>query len=125
MERALNILTVDDELPVALSMRFALGGPARTLASAGDGAEALAQIEAQKPPFDLVITDNNMPRVNGLELVRQLREQEFGGKIIVVSAHLSDEVTRAYEEMKVDRLLPKPFDLSELRNAVAEVVPAD
>ena len=122
--RRLSILTVDDERPVICSIQFALGGPACSLAAAGDGEEALEQIQAKEPPFDLIITDNNMPRVNGLELVRRLREMSFAGKIIVLSAHLSTEIQSAYQALKVDRMIPKPFDVSELRSAVAQVVPA-
>ena len=123
-ERKFNILTVDDELPIAWSIRFALGGPARALASAHNGEEALARIQEQKPPFDLVITDNNMPLIDGLELVRRLRGQSFAGKIIVVSAHLSDEMQRAYRELNVDGMLSKPFNVNELRTAVDQLLAA-
>ena len=123
-DRKLNILTVDDELPISYSIRFALGHPARSFSTAGDGADALAKVQAQAPPFDIVITDNNMPRLNGLELVRRLRELSFRGKIIVLSAHLSDEVQRAYQDLHVDWMLPKPFDLSELRQVVDEIARA-
>ena len=122
--RKLNILTVDDELPVTWSIRFALSSPTRALSGAGNGEEALARIGAQEPPFDLVITDNNMPQVNGLELVRRLRALRFGGKIMVVSAHLSDEVQQAYTALNVDKLLPKPFNVQELRDAVEDLVQA-
>jgi two-component system chemotaxis response regulator CheY len=119
--RILNILTVDDEAPVTCSIQYALGGPAWLLAAAGDGEDALAQIQAHEPPFDLVITDNNMPRLSGLELVRRLREISFGGKIIVLSAHLSAEVQGAYRALNVDRMIPKPFNVRELRSVVQEV----
>ena len=42
----------------------------------------------------------------------------FGGKIIVLSAHLTDENRRAYAELKVDMMLTKPFDVQELREVV-------
>jgi CheY-like chemotaxis protein len=122
MTRELSILTVDDEEPVNFSIRSALGGPARTLVAARDGEDALEQIKAKEPPFDLVVIDHKMPRVNGLELVRRLREIPFGGKIIVLSAHLNHDVRRSYEAMNVDVMLSKPFDLRELRDAVEQVV---
>lgn len=120
--RALSILTVDDEEPVNYSIRAALSGPERLLAAARDGEDALEQIQAKEPPFDLIVIDHKMPRVNGLELVRRLREVSFGGKIIVLSAHLNHDVRRAYEAMNVDVMLSKPFDLRELRDAVEQVV---
>jgi two-component system chemotaxis response regulator CheY len=124
IERKLNILTVDDELPVTWSIRFALSNADRALSSAGSGEEALTKVQAERPPFDIVITDSNMPRVNGLELVRRLREIQFNGKIIVVSAHLSDDVQRQYAALNVDGMLPKPFNVQDLRATVDLVAQA-
>jgi DNA-binding response OmpR family regulator len=55
--------------------------------------------------------------MNGLDLVRRLRVGEFAGKIMVLSAHLTPENIRAYEELNVDMLFAKPFDCEELRLA--------
>jgi CheY-like chemotaxis protein len=74
--------------------------------------------------FDLVITDNNMPGVDGLELVRRLRKQKFGGKIVVLSAHLSDDKIQDYARLAVDEMLHKPFDVHELRRAIDHVAAA-
>jgi CheY-like chemotaxis protein len=60
-----------------------------------------------------------MPRMTGLQLVRRLRAQNFGGKILVLSAHLADEDIRAYEELRVDMMMSKPFDFDELQQAMA------
>ena len=96
-----------------------LGGPASKVVRAGSGWEALIKIGATAQPFDVVITDHRMPRMTGLELVRQLRAKNFGGKILVLSAHLSDEDIRAYEELRVDMMMSKPFDFDELQQAMA------
>jgi len=118
MDERLHILTVEDESAVAQLLALVLGGPAAKVISAADGWEALMKIGATARPFDLVITDHHMPRVTGLELVRQLRKREFGGKIVVLSAHLTDENVRAYRELKVDMMISKPFDADELRRAM-------
>ena len=96
-----------------------LGGPASKVVRANSGWEALIKIGATAKPFDVVITDHRMPRMTGLELVRQLRARNFGGKILVLSAHLSDEDIRAYEELNVDMMMSKPFDFEELQQAMA------
>jgi two-component system response regulator YesN len=59
-----------------------------------------------------------MPKVSGIELVQRLRAENFGGKIIVLSAHLTDENRRAYAELSVDTMLTKPFDVQELREVI-------
>jgi DNA-binding response OmpR family regulator len=119
MSDPLRILVVEDEKAVGHMIAMVLGGPAAKVARAANGWEALIKIGAKAQPFDVVITDHRMPRVTGLQLVRRLRAQNFGGKILVLSAHLSDEDIRAYEELSVDMMMSKPFDFDELQQAVA------
>ena len=119
MSDSLRILVVEDEKAVAHMIAMVLGGPASKVATARNGWEALIKIGATARPFDVVITDHRMPRMTGLQLVRRLRAQNFGGKILVVSGHLSDEDIRDYEELSVDMMMSKPFDFDELQQAMA------
>ena len=119
MTHPLQILVVEDEKALAHIIAMMLGGPAAKVTMARNGWEALIKIGAATRPFDVVITDHRMPRVSGLELVRRLRTKNFGGKILVLSAHLSDEDIRAYEELNVDMMMTKPFDFDELQDAMA------
>lgn len=114
----LRILTVEDEPAVTQMLALLLGGPAAKVTSAPDGWMALMKIGAAAKPFDVIITDHNMRRMNGLELVRRLRVRKFAGKIIVLSAHLTKENIQAYEELQVDMMLAKPFDVEELQLAM-------
>jgi CheY-like chemotaxis protein len=99
-------------------LALVLCGPHCRVTTAADGEEALAKIAASPRPFDVILTDHQMPRVSGLELVRQLRAQNFAGKIAVLSAHLTEQNVSAYKELGVDLLLSKPFDMDELRHAI-------
>ncbi|MBA3652287.1 MAG: response regulator [Chthoniobacterales bacterium] len=110
---------MEDEKAVAQILAVVLGGPMAKVTRASDGWEALIKIGASPQPFDVVITDHRMPRMGGLEFVRRLRTRNFEGKILVLSAHLSDEDIRAYEELGVDMMMSKPFDFAEIQNAVA------
>ena len=114
----MNILAVDDEFGVAHALAFALSNPARQLTLAFSADEALARVTDHSQSFDVVIIDHKMPRMSGIELVRWLRGVNFGGKIIVLSAHLTDENRRAYAELNVDTMLTKPFDVKELRDVI-------
>ena len=118
MRDVLKILTVEDERAVAHFLALVLGGPTCKVTSAADGEEALAKIGKTARSFDVVITDHKMPRVSGLELVRQLRARNFAGKIIVLSAHLTEKNVQAYQELSVDMMISKPFDVDELRQAI-------
>jgi CheY-like chemotaxis protein len=119
MSHPLQILVVEDEKAIAHMIAMVLGGPAAKVARAANGWEALIKIGATARPFDVVITDHRMPRMTGLQLVRRLRAKNFDGKILVLSAHLSDEDIRAYEELSVDMMMSKPFDFDELQQALA------
>jgi len=118
MKDRLRILTVEDEPAVTQLLALVLGGPAAKVSNASDGWMALIKIGAAAEPFDVIITDHNMQPVNGLELVRRLRVRKFAGKIIVLSAHLTKENIQAYEELQVDMMLAKPFDVEELQLAM-------
>ena len=121
MGAPLKILAVDDEPSIAQSMRFIFERPLYELASAQDGEAALARLTIDPNSFDVIITDNNMPGVSGIQLVRQLRDRGFRGKIMVLSAHLSPEVRAAYEAMEVDAMIDKPFSIKALRQTLDRV----
>jgi DNA-binding response OmpR family regulator len=115
MGTALKILTVDDERSITASMRFIFGGAQYEVTGADTGAEALAKIDADPNRFDVIIIDQKMPRLTGVELVHEIRQRPYAGKIMVLSAHLSADVRHAYEELDVDIMIEKPFDINELR----------
>lgn len=118
MGKPLNILSVDDEFRVAHALAFTLSNSERKLTLAFSADEALVKIADHSQAFDVVIIDHKMPKLSGIELVRRLRASNFGGKIVVLSAHLTDENRSAYAELNVDTMLTKPFDVYELRNLV-------
>ena len=115
----MQILVVEDQKAVGHMIAMVLGGPASKVVRANSGWEALIKIGATARPFDVVITDHRMPRMTGLELVRQLRAKNFGGKILVLSAYLCDEDIQTYEALNVDMMMSKPFDFDELQQAMA------
>lgn len=114
----LNILAVEDDPSVAQAVSLVLSGPTCTITTASSAEEAFAAIGRHSREFDVLITDNSMPEVSGGELVRRLRENNFTGKIVVLSAYISPEEAEEYRELGVDLMLPKPFGVSDLRRAV-------
>ncbi len=118
MDSALRILAVDDEPSITRSMHYIFSRPHYEVTSAQDGLAALAHLETGAAPFDVIITDNNMPELSGVDFVRELRKRNFAGKIMVLSAHLSAELRVAYQELGVQQLLDKPFDIHQLRRAL-------
>lgn len=116
-----RILTVDNEPSITTSLKYIFAGPRFEVSSVESGEAALARLEAADEPYDLVIVDQKMPNLTGLELVDEIRRRGIPGKIIVLSAHLSEEIRQTYERMDVHAILPKPFDLGALRSAVDQI----
>src|SRR5207249_7411299 len=116
MKKKLHILAVDDEPAIGESIAYVLDAPHRKIVVAKDGHDALAKVA--KEEFDVVITDHRMPRSGGLELVRKLRQLNYDGGIVVLSAHLSADNIGTYEQLAVDEIVAKPFDFEELRDII-------
>lgn len=118
MDEALKILAVDNEPSVTLSLRFIFDSPHYELTAVPDGVEALAKFDANPGGYDVIIVDQKMPHLTGVELVSAIRKRGFPGKILVLSAHISSEIREAYERMDVHVMFGKPFDVDALRSAV-------
>jgi len=84
-----------------------------------DGVAALELIEARKTPYDLIVTDLTMPRMDGHVLVEKLRQRGYPAAVIVLTAHGQDEmIIRALRGGACDYLV-KPLGIDELQVAVA------
>lgn len=116
-----NILLAEDEPSVAFSVSFALKADGHKIEIVPDGAQALFELTSKPGAFDLLITDHTMPRMNGIELVKRVRDSVFQGKVVVLSAHLSAENRADYVALGVDVLIPKPFDVHGLRAAIRQL----
>lgn len=117
--RHLRILYAEDVPELRELITVLLGGGGHTVETANDGNEALRKVFTTPKAYDLVITDHHMPGMNGLELVGQLRELAYPGKIVVFSSELSPEVHERYARLRVDHILPKPIFPDTLRDLVA------
>jgi CheY-like chemotaxis protein len=115
---ALRIMAVDNEPAVTTSMRYIFSAPRYDVTGIEDPVEALARLERDSSQYDVIIIDQKMPELNGIELVSAIRQRGIGSKIVVLSAHLSPEIRETYKRMNVQVILDKPFDIDALRSAV-------
>ena len=120
MERVYRILAVDNEPSVTTALRYVFDGPQYDITCVGNGADALSRLD-YSTPFDVIIVDQRMPKLTGVELVAEIRKRGIEGKIIVVSANLSNDVCEAYQRMDVSLMFSKPFDIRQLRSAVEQL----
>ncbi|MGB3694445.1 MAG: response regulator [Spirulinaceae cyanobacterium] len=111
-----KILVVDDEKNIRMTVAKALDPLGYKVHTAFDGKDALYQLQAEK--FDLILTDLQMPGMNGMELLGKATELYPEIKIALISAH--GTVDNAVEAMKIGAVdfLQKPFTPKELRDLV-------
>ena len=113
----LEILLVDDEPSIRLTVSDALRDDGHLVTVASDGGEALDHLDEKT--FDLVISDIRLPRADGLTIFRKVRRDAPTTGVILMTAYAA--VTDAVNAMKEGALdyLTKPFDVDEIRLRVA------
>jgi CheY-like chemotaxis protein len=113
-------LVVDDDAGVLelVSKMVAHLGYRPTMAV--DGVEALQHLARAR--FDLVITDYDMPFIDGYQLADQIKERYFGTRVIIMTGHLEEDVgCLADSAGVVDGLLFKPFSLATMKAKIETV----
>ncbi|MFW5829006.1 MAG: response regulator, partial [Planctomycetota bacterium] len=90
--------------------------------TAADGIEALELINARAEPYDLILTDITMPRMDGETLIEELAAKRYHTAIIMLTAHGQDEhIIRSMKAGACDYLI-KPVDMDELLAAVTNAL---
>jgi CheY-like chemotaxis protein len=118
-----RVLVVDDDPGVRSLMKALLRDRFR-LEVAVDGEEAATRL--RQDPFCAVLLDLMLPKLNGFEVLRFVSAErpELMRRMIVVTA-VSDVTLRDFDSSTVWRLIRKPFDISQLLDAVAECAAQD
>jgi len=119
-----TILIVDDSKTVRGLVRGALMADNHQVVEAPGAREALAALD--ESPVDLVITDVNMPDIDGLALVRTLRARprERFTPVLVLTTEGSEAMKQRGREAGATGWLVKPFDSDQLRHTVRRVLAA-
>ena len=88
---------------------------------AGDGREALEILRGH--PIDLILTDINMPRLNGLEMLKEMQKEEIWRKIpvVLITSQDSNEHFRETSALGVKGYLQKPFHPEALRDLLSRM----
>lgn len=103
----MRILIAEDEVELAKGLKFLLEKNKFTVDAVYDGADALAYF--QSAAYDVVVLDIMMPKVNGLEVLKQIRKTGSGVPILMLTARAEIEDRVAGLEAGADDYLPKPF----------------
>ncbi len=122
----LNALLVDDSESARMVLNEMLTSLGFNVTVAKNGAEALEKFEnhIDKNPFSLIVTDWQMPGMDGLELVNELKKQHAGEipAVLMVTAYGLDTVRKAARDHEVDGLIIKPVNPSALYDSVNKIL---
>lgn len=124
---SLSILVIDDNEFTRIVVTKTLGAlGVMGVATAANGAEALAHMESAEPQPDVLLVDLRMPGMSGLELLTRLSERGYGGAVIFISG-TDEETLAAARDVAKDRnvnvlgSLAKPVDMQSLADLLTQV----
>jgi DNA-binding response OmpR family regulator len=116
-----KILVVDDNADMREIMQLYMGGQGFTVVIAGDGIEGIEVARLENP--DLIVTDASMPILDGIEMVKRLRNQPQFNKVpIVIVTGVGSRMQREAQKCGADRVLIKPVTPSELVAKINELL---
>jgi len=117
-----SILAVDDSASMRQMVSFTLRNAGFDVVEAVDGEDAFDK--ARQRPFDLVLTDQNMPRLDGISLTRRLRETDNfkTTPILILTTESSEQMKQAGRSAGATGWLVKPFNPAKLIEVIRKVV---
>ena len=115
-----RILVVDEEQNIRLTIKRALETHGITSEEAVNGEDALIKI--QQRDYDLILLDLKMPGMDGMEVLRRLRERGSSVRVVIITAH--GTVDNAVEAMKLGAIdfIQKPFPPDQIRQVVSQAL---
>lgn len=126
VEGPARILVVDDEpdLELLIRQRFRhkIRGNELAFEFAGNGVEALKKLAANADAYDMVLTDINMPEMDGLTLLVKIKEQFAHHKAVVVSAYGDMENIRTAMNRGAFDFITKPIDFTDLETTINKTI---
>jgi DNA-binding NtrC family response regulator len=121
MDQSLKLLVIDDDENILANLCFFLKDRKYDVISATNGLEGLKLLENDQQGFDLIITDIVMPQISGIGLISMIKRKIPDIPVIAITGW--GEYPEAFAvETQADKVLSKPFELSELDNAIKELI---
>lgn len=120
---AKRVLTVDDSATVRQVLSMTLASAGYNVTEAGDGEDALQQFDCSS--FDLVVTDLNMPKMDGIDLIRQIRKRAGTRFMPIIMLTTESQPERKQEGKKAGASgwITKPFRPDQLLAVVRMICP--
>ncbi|MBI2429143.1 MAG: response regulator [Bacteroidota bacterium] len=123
MAQPFNILVVDDEDALRNVLSSELQSEGYSVVSAADGDEAISIL--QQKSFDLVLLDIKMPRVDGFEVLRFLKERYPNTKVIMLTGFADLKNAIESKKLGAEDFVSKPYDLVDLLTTIERVLSSE
>lgn len=117
---AQRILVADDNEGVRCVLSTFLARAGFDVNAASDGEEAWDELHREH--YDLLVTDNEMPRLAGIKLIERIREAGMSLPVIIASGSLPVESVRDRPQLEIAAILPKPFGITKLLDTVRQTL---
>lgn len=121
MEKSYKLLIIDDNKEILTALTDFLSKKKYDVVSASDGLDGLKLLETEQQGFDLIITDLVMPNISGVGLISIIKKN-FPDLPVIAITGWGEHPEALATEAQANRVLEKPFDLSELDTLIRELL---
>lgn len=124
--KGLNILFIEDNIDVREQLNKLLENFFSNISLCFNGLEAIEEYQRFKRVknnfYDLIITDISMPKLDGIELCKEILKQNPKQEILVISAHTEKQKLKELSDLGVEHILQKPVEHKSLINALSKII---
>lgn len=124
-QKSHHIMVVDDESHVGLFIEALLTSRGFKVTRCTDSKEALSRFAINPGSFDLVVTDQNMPKMCGTELAKKLLALRCNLPIILCSGSSYEDIEQLIGEIGISAYLSKPLQVNELLRQIDKLIKGD
>jgi len=120
-----RILIADDEHNLTQSMAFTLkcnGYDTEIVENGLDAYNKITHANQNNNPYDIIITDLNMPMISGFELISKIREIKIKTPILVISGFLNTDAIKELKRIGSKRFLDKPFTKKAFLSSITNIL---
>ncbi len=122
MNTTYKLLIIDDNKEILSALKDFFTRKSYEVFSAADGLEGLKILETERQGFDLVITDLVMPNISGVALISIIKKR-FPDTPVIAITGWGEHPEALATEAQADKVLEKPFELSELDRLIKDLLP--
>lgn len=116
----MKVLYVEDDIEIRNNLRFYLNSIFDEVLEVSDGEDALKIYKEESP--DIILLDINIPKINGIEVARKIRENDKNVLIIVTTAHDDKEILLNAIELNLTKYLLKPISRHILKDTLSKAL---